>query len=425
MPPVNPYSAGGMVTNPAMFFGRDDELRRIRDRLRKGDSTAVVGLRRIGKSSLLYQLAHQADSLPTDVVATYLDLQDAVHHQPLSLLTSALNGLDRRLGYRYRCPPVEGLADFSARVKQMAADGFRPVLCMDEAEELTDRPAFDDDFFEALRSLGNQRALTFVTASGQSLDLLLKGANRTSPFYNLFINLELAGLSDVGARALLKEPFRAAGLTPPPDEYVDTVLELAGRYPFYLQMAAFHLFEARQEGGALDRLALREAFARDAERHFRGLWRHLSADEQAGVKKLAGAPTVLRDWERTRAALIRCGLAEGDAEAPRLFSAVLAEMVKTGEIEGEPSTRPPRFRAHPRPEKQPRPATPPLYAYALVALASAVVALFIALLLPPGRFWLFFAILTVVLTFILVLADKLTGGQFLEWLSKLLGKWNP
>jgi hypothetical protein len=64
MPPVNPYSAGGMVIDPAMFFGRDDELRRIRDRLRKGDSTSVVGLQRIGKSSLLYQLAHQADSPP-------------------------------------------------------------------------------------------------------------------------------------------------------------------------------------------------------------------------------------------------------------------------------------------------------------------------------------------------------------------------
>jgi predicted AAA+ superfamily ATPase len=57
---ANPYSAGGMVTDPQIFFEREEELQRIRDRLRKGDSTAVVGLRRIGKSSLLCQLAHQA-----------------------------------------------------------------------------------------------------------------------------------------------------------------------------------------------------------------------------------------------------------------------------------------------------------------------------------------------------------------------------
>jgi hypothetical protein len=344
MPPVNPYSAGGMVTDPTMFFGRDDELRRIRDRLRKGASTSVVGLRRIGKSSLLYQLAHQTDSLPADVVATYLDLQDAAHHQPLGLLASALNGLDKRLDYRYRIPPVEGLADFSARVKQMAADGFRPVLCLDEAEELTDRPAFDDNFFEALRSLGNQRALTFVTASGQSLDLLLKGANRSSPFYNLFINLELAGLSDAGARVLLTDPFRRAGLPPPSSDYVNYALTLAGHYPFYLQMLAYHLFEMRAAGRRMNRDALRQAFARDSERHFRGLWNHLSPVEQEGVRRLAGLPGEVTDERIER--LRRSGLVEGPAEKSRLFSDLFKQQVWEGVFESEESPRPGPIHRH-------------------------------------------------------------------------------
>ncbi len=58
MKPANPYSAGRLITGPTMFFGRQEELKYIRDRLRKGDSTAVIGLRRTGKSSLLYQAAH-------------------------------------------------------------------------------------------------------------------------------------------------------------------------------------------------------------------------------------------------------------------------------------------------------------------------------------------------------------------------------
>jgi len=70
---ANPYSAGPIVTDAEMFFGREEELRRIRDRLRKGGSMAVIGLRRIGKSSLLYQLAHQADQLPEGAVAAYLE----------------------------------------------------------------------------------------------------------------------------------------------------------------------------------------------------------------------------------------------------------------------------------------------------------------------------------------------------------------
>jgi len=32
MSPANPYSAGGIVKDPAMFFDRDEELERIRDR---------------------------------------------------------------------------------------------------------------------------------------------------------------------------------------------------------------------------------------------------------------------------------------------------------------------------------------------------------------------------------------------------------
>ena len=70
---ANPYSAGPIVTDAEMFFGREEELRCIRDRLRKGGSMAVIGLRRIGKSSLLYQLAHQADQLPEGAVAAYLE----------------------------------------------------------------------------------------------------------------------------------------------------------------------------------------------------------------------------------------------------------------------------------------------------------------------------------------------------------------
>src|SRR5262245_19374148 len=120
MPPANPYTYGSMITDPAMFFGREDELSRIRDRLRKGSSTAVVGLRRIGKSSLLYPLTHQTQYLPDAVWPLYLDLQDAPHQQPLALLNAAWRGWqsdDAR--------PVVSLADFTTRIKQLNEQGYR------------------------------------------------------------------------------------------------------------------------------------------------------------------------------------------------------------------------------------------------------------------------------------------------------------
>lgn len=417
-PSHSPYSTGGIIKDPTMFFGREEELRRIRDRLRKGDSTAIVGLRRIGKSSLLYQLANQTDALPEGVVVTYLDLQDGAHHRPMTLLNAALHCLDEKLNHRYSFALVNSLAEFSSAIKQIAISGFQPVICFDEVEDLTRRDAFNDDFFECLRSLGSQRILAFVTASCESLDILLKRKQRTSPFYNIFVNLELAGLTDEAARALLTRPFQVAGLGIPPDECMDQVLDLAGHYPFYLQMAAHHLFEARREKGAWDFQALRQAFTRDAERHFHGLWRHLSPDEQAGVKRLAGMAAVLPDWERTCEALIHCGLAEGSTQAPHLFSTVLAEMLKAGEIERDRTVRPLSSLSHITPkEKQ---AMPLLVAYATIALAAAAISLVIALLLPLDKFWPSFVILTLALAFILFLADRLTGDHFLNWLSHLL-----
>ena len=332
---ANPYSAGGMVTDPATFFGRGEELRRIRDRLRKGDSTAVVGLRRIGKSSLLYRLASEPHLVQDGTVLAYLDLQEATHHEPLGLLNGALQTLDGNLNGRFRFESVTGLAGFTAQIKKMAAAGYHPALCLDEMEELTDRPAFDDDRFEGLRSLGQQRLLAYVTASGKPLDILLRQGKRTSPFYNLFLNLELAGLSDKGARALLREPFERAGLSTPQEEQVAYVLELAGHYPFYMQMAAYHLFELKRKNSALDRLALQEAFTRDAERHFRGLWRELSIEEQRTANRVAHMPATATGKETRYTDLVRNGLIEQHRDGIRLFSKAFADMVRAGKLEQE------------------------------------------------------------------------------------------
>jgi hypothetical protein len=333
MHPVNPYSAGGIVKDPDMFFGRDEELRHIRNRMRSGNSTAVVGLRRIGKSSLLYQLVHQADSLPDGVVAVYLDLHEPAHHRPLDLLTSALCHLDERLDHRYDFSQVKSLSGFSTAIKQVAAGDLQPILCLDEMEELTERDVFDDDFFECLRSLGSQGFLSFVTASSESLDALIKRKKITSPFYNIFINLDLAGLSDRAARALLTEPFHQVGLAPPTDDHVDYVLELVGHHPFYLQIAAYHLFEAQRKGGVLDHQMLRKVVSHDTSRHFQALWRHLSAERQTGLKRLAD----VRDWERTQDDLEGCGLIEAPSTGPRVFSDIFAQQVREGTLKSEKS----------------------------------------------------------------------------------------
>ncbi len=52
--PRNPYYHLAMVRDLAMFFGRNDALRRLYTAIRNQQCFSIVGARRIGKSSLLH-----------------------------------------------------------------------------------------------------------------------------------------------------------------------------------------------------------------------------------------------------------------------------------------------------------------------------------------------------------------------------------
>ena len=109
----NPYAAGGMVTDPKMFFGREDILRTITTRLAKKQSTSVVGQRRIGKSSLLYHVAHPAQ-LPQDVrlVLVPVDMHDSRFHTAADFFKASWPRSMRRWGTLSssgRCPPAPPL----------------------------------------------------------------------------------------------------------------------------------------------------------------------------------------------------------------------------------------------------------------------------------------------------------------------------
>ncbi|MGH7455296.1 MAG: hypothetical protein ACRENG_28345, partial [bacterium] len=71
------FTIGPYITDPKKFFGREEELRAILNRLRTMQSTSVVGDRRIGKSSLLYHIFQTGNArLQTnDLRFVFIDLQ--------------------------------------------------------------------------------------------------------------------------------------------------------------------------------------------------------------------------------------------------------------------------------------------------------------------------------------------------------------
>ena len=424
----SPYILGPTVQNKAMFFGRLQEIAILQGAIEKGSSKAVVGLRRIGKSSLLYHLAHHA-ALPDNIAIAYLDLLDARYHTIPNLLNGILQRIDRATGGRYQFDLVSEMGAFTDAIERVKRDGYQPVICLDELERLMSHPeTFDRSFFEGWRALGSMGTIAFITASRVSINDVVQHNGETSPFANIFTELPLAGLDKVSARALLTDPFRAAGRNVPAPAYVDQTLLFTGRHPFFVQIGGDELWH----NGAVNRKAFQQNLANATLNPMKQLWQDLRATEQTAALRLATGKGAVPRWEEAQHHLETIGLAEKDDRGQvRLFSDLLSEWLKKGifqqsadlrPLPGELKTRDKKAKLLPlKPtEKQ---ETRPVYAYALVLLAIAIISLFIVLWLPPDKAMLFFAVLVVLILALFVLMGKATVAQFLTGIDKVLRGW--
>src|SRR5215471_20443857 len=91
--PVNPYIAGISLRKAHGFFGRDDVFDLVKTVFGSPHRNAIVlfGQRRIGKSSILWQLKRRLPKPP--FVAVYFDLMDKAHlplAELLFILASAM-----------------------------------------------------------------------------------------------------------------------------------------------------------------------------------------------------------------------------------------------------------------------------------------------------------------------------------------------
>ena len=77
----NPFTQRRMIRDSAKFFGRKEELHHIVNHLQTMQSVSIVGERRIGKSSLLYNLYQTGtEKLGERYRFIYIDLQDVRNH---------------------------------------------------------------------------------------------------------------------------------------------------------------------------------------------------------------------------------------------------------------------------------------------------------------------------------------------------------
>jgi hypothetical protein len=297
----NPFFHRGPIRQREYFCGRSEDIGQILGLLGNGQNVALVGQRRMGKTSLLFHIAdpaifeahglHEGEHL-----FAYLDGTELGHLSPdevLGLLLDPLVATLPDVGHPLALgqPPASGLAyrEFREAILKVTEAGLKPIYLLDEFESLAGNPHLGPRFFSGLRSLSSQFDLSFVTASRESL-LRLTYANAetlSSPFFNTFATLRLGLFSESEARSLVETLASHAGLGLP-SSLVDRILMLAGPHPLLLQIAAFHAVElwGEEDWQADGDAQWRRRFLAEAEPHFEYYWRHLTKEERYALATL-------------------------------------------------------------------------------------------------------------------------------------------
>ncbi len=265
----NPYVYGNAIQLDSGFFGRKAELEQIIQAVTKPikQDILIVGERRTGKTSLIYQLKNrlQRPFIPVYVVLNTAEPQtekilELVHHNILSSLVEQNLLSADWIGHSFSCSYFEeNIREILKAAKTNLVD-LRLVLFLDEAdfllkpEVMTPRGSQMDERVQnilraALQSSKVGSDLRAVVAGTYSLSRYISQSN--SPFFNHFRFVPLKPFSKEEIRDLIVKPASFLGYTYL-SEAITRIIELSGGYPYYCQAICYEAFgNALKEGRPL------------------------------------------------------------------------------------------------------------------------------------------------------------------------------
>lgn len=243
----NPYIVGLPVTNPTMFFGREGILQKIISGLHN-NSVMITGSRRIGKTTLLYQLKNRLISL-NDPNYYFLPIFVDVQGTPeVNFFHAVMNDIVTELSKHLTANSMP-ILDFVITNPNYSDTGFgrdlgkiiatlkqsqpqkevRLTLLMDEMDVLN---GYDQRIQSQLRSI-------FIRF-GQNLRAVLTGVNlyqewhrHESPFYNMFLSFELGSFSTEEAQQLILKPVQHVYAYD--EAAIEQIVAATAGHPFLLQ----------------------------------------------------------------------------------------------------------------------------------------------------------------------------------------------
>jgi putative nucleotidyltransferase with HDIG domain len=254
---VNPFFNRGPIREAKFYFSRARETREILRLLGGAQNCSLVGPVKSGKTSLLLHLSRPGTLAghglaPTQHSAVYLSFEglgklapEQFFHLMVRETARQASGKITVIWPRFEARDGISFLELKEVLDQLEVAGERLIYLLDEVELAARNPAFDLDFFSALRHVASRAGVCFVTATDRRLhDLQIAGREVGSPFADLFSVVRLRPLEPELAWAAVHALALEAGVDLSAER--DFILALGGGCPYHLQVAAYEVYECKE-----------------------------------------------------------------------------------------------------------------------------------------------------------------------------------
>jgi hypothetical protein len=221
----NPYTTGAPIRGSDMFFGREDDMEFLKEKLTNTAANTIVmltGQRRSGKTSLMYQLTNDTQPLSPHC-PVLIDLQSlALKSNTNQLLAGIASTIQETLKARdihvprlnasaFDTDPTSTFDHFLEQVLYVLS-GSKLILLFDEFETLEQKMKegqLDENLLKYLRSLmQHSNGINFLLAGAPRIRHLTDGY--WSTFFNIASHRALSKLKPDEAQSLIEKPVQGA-----------------------------------------------------------------------------------------------------------------------------------------------------------------------------------------------------------------------
>jgi hypothetical protein len=227
---VSPFYTKAPVPE-RMFYGREREIKDVRRKI-KTHSVALIGGRRIGKTSTLHHIDRLLRVPDSGYMPYYLDCHNAMQYSHF------FNNIARR--WNIRAPSTPDPTCFEDVVTEIA--GWHPdlniVFLFDEVDRLLTmdmEQAQSELLFRTFRSLSNEGKCHFIFSGERWLARAME--NSYSALFNFALPVRLAPLEKPVVARLVAEPFEMMNIWLENSvQLIDRIYEISAGHPNIVQM---------------------------------------------------------------------------------------------------------------------------------------------------------------------------------------------